>query len=64
MQDVMERIQTTAANRIGGRPDAVASDLAYLTIGFVNVCLIRPARRSQWRLGVDRCRTPWIGLPD
>ena len=27
MQDVMERIQTTAANRIGGRPDAVASDL-------------------------------------
>ncbi len=73
MQDVMERIQTTAGNRIGGRPDAVASDLAYLTIGFVNVCLFgRPgAPNGSWVLidaglpgsaaRIKRAAHEWIG---
>ena len=73
MKDVMERIQTTAGNRIGGRPDAVPSDLAYLTIGVVNVCLFgRPgAPNGGWVLidaglpgsasRIRRAAHEWIG---
>jgi glyoxylase-like metal-dependent hydrolase (beta-lactamase superfamily II) len=73
MMHVMERIQSTAGSRRGGWPDTVASDLAYLTIGFVNVCLYgRPgAPNGNWVLidaglpgsasRIKRAAQEWIG---
>ena len=73
MMDVMERTQSTVGSRSGGWPDTVALDLAYLTIGFVNVCLYgRPgAPNGSWVLidaglpgsasRIRRAAQEWIG---
>lgn len=71
--DVMQKIQTSSESRAGHRPAGVASDLAYLRTGIVNVCLFgRPgAPNGSWVLidaglpgmanRIIRAAEEWIG---